>query len=234
MVTVQFIQSAAFDPADSTQYFLGSDGQQPTTGSFSTQQTPRLPLAGIVVAVTARVLVTGVLGSAELVAMEIFEDTNNLNEAIDQAAATAWNGSSVNYLDQSMSLAIDVQTRWGLRFTTPAWVTNPTQVRIQAIAYVNDNAEVAATAAQDSGISDNLASILTNDSDLSARLVSILANDSDISAILAGDTTLLQGARFAGVLTADEMAALRSALRLQVADTATLLKGRSVVVPQYP
>jgi len=106
------------------------------------------------------------------------------------------------------------------KVTTPAWVTNPTDVRFSGWMLLENTLA-------DTRVTDN-------DSDISARLVSILANDSDISGILAGDTALLQDDLYAGVLTADEIRALRSVLRLQVADESVILKGRRTTVQQFP
>ena len=78
---------------------------------------------------------------------------------------------------------------------------------------MEDNDEVAAEAAQDAAIT---------------------ARDAAVDDILAGTTPLINDALFAGVLTDEEMAALRSVLRLQVADESVILKGRSETVESYP
>ena len=78
---------------------------------------------------------------------------------------------------------------------------------------MEDNDEVAAEAAQDAAI---------------------VARDAAVDDILAGTTPLINDALFAGVLTDEEMAALRSVLRLQVADESVILKGRSETVERYP
>ena len=111
-----------------------------------------------------------------------------------------------------MSLAFSNNNTLRVVFTTPTWVTNPTQILVFGHLYCTDNAEEAAIVTQDLNIANN---------------------DSDISGILAGNI-LDNGVSYAGQLTAEEIASLRSPdINLQRSTNRSLVKGRTPP-SQYP
>ncbi len=229
MYAIQLGSVAPFDPADSTEYIVGTHGVAPR-GDWNAIGAGQMPLAGTIVAAFVQVNVLGTPASAEVVTMQVSPDLNTpgSEETIDVAAA--WNISNRYFNDALMSVSIaaggGTGGRAGLVFTTPAWVTNPTQVTITGTIYVDDVAEavevaslvsdqivdaaaIAAGAAailtNDSDISALVAEQLTQDSSVSANLAAILTNDSDISADLVATTAAQSDANaaLAAILTND-------------------------------
>lgn len=212
MFTLRVAQTTDFNPADSTEYWVGTDGAAPGLTVGYPVRTTLFPVAVTLVAARLR-LRTDVGASGEtiqFVARNLFEPrTENIG------SATAWNvAGEANVLDTAMSMAVGVAMEFAISFTTPAWVTNPTNVGLDGILMFTVDSEVIAIAAQDA---------------------SVLANDSDISGILAGDSLDINGLPYAGQLTAEEIASLRSPdINLQRSVSRSLLKGRSQVLETYP
>ena len=212
--TIIFSPPNTFNPGDSLTLYYGLDQLLPSAGA-SGHRSVRLPLAATIVAARVTVSINtglgGVLGTTEAVPVSIY----NVGAAeATQIGDGAWDQAARTYVNTSMAVAIGASDGFLIRITTPAWVTNPELALIEVTVYVDDVVAVAAIAAQDSGISDNLASILTN--------------DSDISGILAGDILTSQGLRYAGQLDAEEIASLRSPdINLQRSTHRSILKGRT-------
>ncbi len=198
-----------FNPADATEYFVGAAG--PGTDDLTgTARVVRATLAGIVVAATIHVQVNGDLPSSENVIMQVGANANR--ETISSAGGLNWSGGGSTYSDQVMSLAFSNNNTLRVVFTTPTWVTNPTQVIVWGHLFCTNNDEETAFALQDTNIANN---------------------DSDISGILAG-SILDNGVSYAGQLTAEEIRSLRSPdINLQRSVNRSLVKGR-VGAGQYP
>jgi len=116
------------NPADSTTYYIG--GHPATTMLTSATNTVGLavPVSGTIVAAT--VYAVGANGSNEATTLEIrVNDTTSANiTTTGDFSAIATVGSI--FSNTSMSQAVTAGQWLHLRILTPAWVTNPTGVRI--------------------------------------------------------------------------------------------------------
>ncbi len=193
MFAFAFRRSLTLAPADSTTYYFGLDGLAPTV-TVGAHRALRMPAASTVVAAEVVVNVGGTLGTTEDVPVNIYNVTQTSAVLI---ANGDWDQVERVHRNVALSIALAATDEFLIQFVTPAWVTNPTDVTIEVIVWLDDDAEIASIAAQDSGISDNLAAILTNDSDISAGLAARIANDSEISAaeaaILTNDSDISAG-----------------------------------------
>ena len=208
MISISLHPTVSFNPADATTYYFGAAGVQPSVTVLDHVIGPQ-PAAGAIIRVGLRITIA-VPGTAEDITFELFNF--NSGASLDLGNHD-WEGDRF-LMSVPLNFPIARSDRWALRIITPTWITNPTGVRFETgMVYMEDNDEVAAEAAQDAAIT---------------------ARDAAVDDILAGTTPLINDALFAGVLTDEEMAALRSVLRLQVADESVILKGRSETVERYP
>ena len=178
------------DPVDSTLYVVGQTGPDASPALAMPHQ---VPIAGVIVAAMVKVSVLGTLGSGETVTMNVTNTALSTGAEVAVGAAAAWNAAEIRYAVTGLSevalVGSGVDRELGFIFTTPAWVTNPTQVMVHGEIYITDNAEEAEIASLVSdqlvdaaGVASLVAEQLTQDSSISANLASIITNDSDISA----------------------------------------------------
>jgi len=225
MIAVEILPTAAFDPADSSNYYFANQGVQPTTTEgdhvIPTQPSNYGFMQGTIQCTQ------GTVGTDEAVSVV----TNNIDGASQAIASDGWDDDAV-HTKTNMGITMNYLDRWNLYFTAPAWATNPLQVVLwgtillkitseetrlngiesndsdisansAAIAAIDVSAVSAAVLDNDSDISSNLAAILTNDSDISANVVSIAAIDvSAVSAaVLTNDSDI--SSNLAAILTND-------------------------------
>jgi len=199
MYAVQFSETKVISPADGTTYYFGVDASITPTTTAADHAIAGPPLASLFKAARFKAIASG-YGSAEAVSVNVYNITQASAELV---GATDGLDAEATFLDVALTDDIAVGDQWCIQVVFPAWATDPTGVQFEGVVYITDDAEVAAIAAQDSGISDNLAAILTNDSDISSNLAAvtaaqsdadinagtILTNDSDISALVAEQLT---------------------------------------------
>lgn len=220
MYSFQFRTTLTLDPADSTTYYFGTDGLQPTTNPLNHREVEQVRAGKIIASRLA--VIHGVNGTAENVAINI----HNITQTSDTLLVNGTWDASPSQHNMTGSIALAAADRWVISFDTPAWVTNPEQCVIEATIFMTDDAEESAMSSalisiasntsdnllQDSSISANSNAITNNDSDISSNQAQILTNDSNISAnviSIASNTSdnLVQdssiSANLAAVLTND-------------------------------
>ena len=118
-------------PADSTTYYFGGDlnANLNTTWDLTSVDVPK---AGTLKRAFIKVRVAGTLGSTEAVSHYV-----RINDATDLTVdTTATYNNAVTNLVANLSQAVVAGDRLAVKIATPAWVTNPTTVRIYAILYI--------------------------------------------------------------------------------------------------
>mgnify|MGYP006921377872 FL=1 len=126
------LATATQDPADSTTYYGGAYPSF-AVGTTAARFNLAVPKAGSITMATAGVKVEGTLGSNESITIAVRK--NNSTDVTITSAAKA-NARVQTYSNTSMSLAVSAGDALELKITTPAWVTNPTQVAWQAAVYI--------------------------------------------------------------------------------------------------
>ncbi len=141
MYTIPLLGHVLLDPLDGAEYFVGLDG--PDTSNIGAAVGVGT-FAGTIVA--AEVWVRNFGGgspSAELVSIFASTDMSTddpLQEQID--VGKSWAGTVIVYNATGLTVPVNLVNRClGIRFVAPAWVTNPTQIRISGLLYVADAAE---------------------------------------------------------------------------------------------
>jgi len=129
--TIQFGSGVVAAPVDATTYFSGNvfNGAPPTTGALRRLYIPR---AGIIRKAYITFTCVG-LGSNETSTVSI-----RLNDTSDTTVSTAvTNDANFVYVNNT-ALAISVAQGdyVEIKWTTPSWATNPTNVTISGIIYV--------------------------------------------------------------------------------------------------
>ncbi len=121
------------DPADSTTYYMaqGVGFIAVTTNLGSTRMY--IPEAGKITAVYGVITNGGTLGSGESVTVNLrLNDTTNT--AITSSLVT--NTTSNTFNNTSISITVAAGDYVAFTVVTPAWATNPTQLRFGAVVYV--------------------------------------------------------------------------------------------------
>lgn len=114
---------ANFSPADATTYYFGAWLMDvATTGATNGQIY--MPRAGIITRADVYML-AGVLGTAETSTMSI-----RLNNTTDTtiSAAIALAGSPFHVVNSSLGISVATTDYINIKWATPTWVTNPTNV----------------------------------------------------------------------------------------------------------
>lgn len=111
-----------FNPVDATTYYLGD-----TQGSSLNQGRSQIyiPMAGTIIAADCHFLVNGTLGSTETSSVNL--RVNNTTDYLITSAAQQ-NATVQRYLG-SMSAVVAASDYFEIKWITPSWVTNPTNVR---------------------------------------------------------------------------------------------------------
>lgn len=123
---VLVVSSAQNNPADSTNTYFGTPVQ--ATGTDSDESQMQIPISGTVVAVYQKVNVGTTLGSTEDVAWNF-----RLNDTTDTALTSMDYDVQVRKTSTTgLSIAVSAGDAFNIKTVNPAWVTNPTAVRLSA------------------------------------------------------------------------------------------------------
>jgi hypothetical protein len=119
-------------PADSTTYYFGSDwnANANTTWNLTSVEIPK---SGTLKRVFIKVRNAGTLSSGEAVSHYI-----RINDTTDVTVNTTatYDTTATNIVNSALSTAVVAGDMVNLKIATPAWVTNPTSVRVSAILYI--------------------------------------------------------------------------------------------------
>ncbi len=127
--TLNMICTSTFSPANSTNYFIGALQTVP----FATDTNLQLicPKSGTIKAVAFSSRQTFGSGESSTLALGINGSYSNISTSI------LFNGNPVNNaLITGLSRSVTAGDNIRLRWTTPAWVTNPANVFINCILYI--------------------------------------------------------------------------------------------------
>lgn len=123
------LAAIGFNPADSTTYYVGADiGNAPLT-SYAYEKV-EIPKAGTIKRVFMKMIYGG-SASGETVSHYI-----RINDTTDVAQIDAVYNADFDYNNTSVSTAVTAGQYIAFKITTPAWVTNPTNVRYYCIVYI--------------------------------------------------------------------------------------------------
>ncbi len=112
-----------FDPADSSTYYFGQLGGSAPSGADIYHFT--IPFKGVVRSVTIKAQV-GTPGSAEDSTIYI---RKNGTTDYTVTAAMKYDSATENLSVNSLNIPFEQGDYFSFKMTTPAWVTNPLQVR---------------------------------------------------------------------------------------------------------
>jgi hypothetical protein len=126
LTTVQFASGSAtgHNPDNATTYGFGLSPQFTPFTALGAITVPS-PLTGTVLRCYVRVAVSGTLGSAGNVAVNVHNVTGGTNESVGNVVMTA---TTNNLSNEALTLAVTKGNQLEIRFTTPTWVTKPTAV----------------------------------------------------------------------------------------------------------
>ena len=129
--TLSFGQVVSVSPADSTTYYFGSAWPIALTSTFADKRI-YVPKAGTLRAVFVHINVSATLGSAEDVSHFI-----RINDTTDVTLTSMdYNAANVDAATTGLSTALAAGDYVVLKITTPAWATNPTNVRMDGYLYI--------------------------------------------------------------------------------------------------
>lgn len=148
MYVITFSHGNTFSPGDSQTIFCGDGGGGPATNR-NTQPGHVVARPGVLVAASAMYnLGVSVLGSGEFVSFNIDID-NVRTELADDHTLTAIRNT---FFSTGLNVPLAAGEEIMPALVTPAWVTNPTNVRMHVAFYIEDDAEGAAEVVQDDAI----------------------------------------------------------------------------------
>lgn len=118
-------------PADATTYYFGCVPVLALTTSNGVQRIYP-PKAGTIRAV--RVIFNQVAGTAETSTISL-----RVNDTTDYAISTAVTNDAVvtTVLNQALAIPVSTTDYFEIKWVTPTWATNPTNVRPYAVVYVD-------------------------------------------------------------------------------------------------
>ncbi len=189
MIAVVLPKTASLSaPIDASTYFLGADGVLPT-GTEADHAIAGLPLAGTVRAASIFVDV-GTVGTGELVDVKI---RNITGAASTKIASDGFDADGV-FVNADVGAALGVGDQWCIEISTLAWGTNPSNIEVEGVIYIEDDAAETVLSAALVDINDNSANLESDISDIvvtNAKLDLVSAAlDSDISDIVVTDAKL--------------------------------------------
>ena len=118
------VHGASFDPADSQNYYFGCLPHF-TPDTTATRHATRVQFAGTITNAFIRWYAGGVAGTGENVSVYI-----RLNNTTDYLIATVGDtNASKTFINDALSIAVAANDMIEIKIVTPAWVTNPTEVR---------------------------------------------------------------------------------------------------------
>lgn len=130
---LSFIMSGSFNPTDATSYFINSAPLTPVT-SVATRQF-QLPYACTLVGASISVNVSGTNPTAENTAFYL-----RVNNTTDYTITTTFPLSTVNNYNYAaisgLSVPLAANDLISVKWTTPTWATNPTQVNLQVTIWL--------------------------------------------------------------------------------------------------
>lgn len=122
---------AISNPADSTTYYAGLSNTFAASSDTWAEGHYEIPVAGTIVAVSYFLKTASVSATSEDSTLAI-----RVDDSSDIAAETfTWDVLAQSRTVTGLSQAVIAGTKIALKFTTPAWVTNPTSVSISAVVY---------------------------------------------------------------------------------------------------
>jgi len=130
-----FFGHDSLSPGDTQTYFIGNaiNLTAPITGSDGRRVI--IPKTGNIVAVDICQNIGGTLGSSESTTFTINNVTQSTQSTI--TSSYVYTASSANiFYTLSSPLSVTAGDKIEIRFTTPAWVTNPTTIRQQMNVYL--------------------------------------------------------------------------------------------------
>lgn len=132
---VQYSLQAGFanlaSPADATTYYWGAPSRSTTSSSSQTAPIP-IPVTGTLRTVYVRVVNLGTAGSNETSTLSF-----RLNDTTDTTitSSLATNVSNVGYSATGLTTAVTAGDYFELKWVSPTWGTNPTNVFLVATLY---------------------------------------------------------------------------------------------------
>lgn len=121
--------TSAFNPADSTNYYIGALQATPFTNDTNLRLIA--PKSGTIKTVVFSTRQTFGSGESSTLALGINGSYSNISTNI------LFNGNPINTeVITGLSRSVNVGDNIRLRLTTPAWVTNPTNVTFNIIIYI--------------------------------------------------------------------------------------------------
>ena len=116
-----------FNPADSTLYFIGQESQPATNSAVFPLYIPKTgTLKNILISSRCSA------GSSENSTFTLF--INDISNA--SLTSTYKFGTANSYSNSSVNISVNANDILYIRWSTPAWATNPTQVRFNIIFYI--------------------------------------------------------------------------------------------------
>lgn len=127
--------SANLNPADSTTYYYGCFPSiaAANTAAASANSRCYVPRAGTITAVVVHFWNSATLASAQTSTVTI-----RINGTLSTSVATAVlnNAASTQYATAALSIPVVAGDYFQILWTTPAWATNPTAVRLAVTVYI--------------------------------------------------------------------------------------------------
>ena len=127
-----FSAATGSNPADSTTYFFSPFTNQGLVTTAANHKI-RVPRQGVVRRIYIVGLVTGTLATAETSTISF-----RLNDTTDTTitAAAAFNATPFSLSNEALSITLAQGDYFTLKWVTPAWVTNPTGVLMNAKIWI--------------------------------------------------------------------------------------------------
>jgi hypothetical protein len=127
--------SANLNPADSTTYYYGCFPSiaAANTAAAATNTRCYVPRAGTITAVVLQFWNSGTLASAQTSSVSV---RLNLAGTTAISAAVLNNAASTVVTNTGLSIPVVVGDHFQILWTTPAWATNPTAVRLAVAVYI--------------------------------------------------------------------------------------------------
>lgn len=122
---VTLAHAGSFSPADSTIYYFGGSYSNLPTNASTGYYKLAVPKSGVITGATINTSNIGTLGTTEASTMVI-----RVNNTTDYALSTtvAYDTISSVYTISGLNIPVMAGDYLQIKWTTPAWVTNPTNV----------------------------------------------------------------------------------------------------------
>lgn len=125
--------SANASPADATTYYCGGVAGFGLTITEGGSTLMYIPKAGTIKAVYIYVTVSGTLASSETSTISLRLNNTTDTSISDTVAPTA---SAQVYSNTALSIAVVQGDYFEIKWVTPNWVTNPVNVKVGAVVYI--------------------------------------------------------------------------------------------------